>query len=54
MLTVKQLFLADGLDLAEDQIKLVRHVDYFNRSIQLLTSPARSPRTSPPRPLKLS
>jgi hypothetical protein len=29
MLTVKQLFKADGLDIAEDQIKLVRHVDHL-------------------------
>lgn len=33
MLTVKQLFQADGLDTAEDQIKLVRHIDHLNRSI---------------------
>lgn len=31
MLTVKQLFRADGLNAAEDQIKLVRHVDHLNR-----------------------
>lgn len=34
MLTVKQLFIADGLDLDEDEIKLVRHVDHLNRSIR--------------------
>ncbi len=34
MLTVKQLFIADGLDLDEDRIKLVRHVDHMERSIQ--------------------
>lgn len=33
MLTVKQLFQADGLNITEDQIKLVRHVDHLNRSI---------------------
>ena len=33
MLTIKKLFQADGLDVAEDQIKLVRHVDHLNRSI---------------------
>ena len=33
MLTVKQLFQADGLDTAVDEIKLVRHVDHLNRSI---------------------
>lgn len=38
MLTVKQLFTADGLDLAEDQIKLVRHVDHLNRSIQRIVA----------------
>lgn len=34
MLTVKQLFQADGLDVPEDEIKLVRHVDHLNRSIR--------------------
>lgn len=34
MLTVKQLFIADGLGIEEDEIKLVRHVDHLNRSIQ--------------------
>lgn len=38
MLTVKQLFIADGLDLAEDEIKLVRHVDHLNRSIQRIVA----------------
>jgi hypothetical protein len=33
LLTVKQLLQADGLDVAEDQIKLVRHVNHLNRSI---------------------
>lgn len=34
MLTVKQLFQADGLNASEDQIKLVRHVGRKDRSIQ--------------------
>jgi len=34
MLTVKQLFQADGLNIPEDQIKLVRHVGRKDRSIQ--------------------
>lgn len=34
MLTVKQLFQADGLDVPEDEIKLVRHVDHPTRSIE--------------------
>lgn len=34
MLTVKQLFLADGLGVPEDQIKLVRHVDHQDLSIR--------------------
>jgi hypothetical protein len=34
MLTVKQLFQADGLDVAEDRIKLVRHVDHASCSIR--------------------
>lgn len=34
MLTVKQLFQADGLNLPEDEIKLVRHVDHLNRAIR--------------------
>jgi hypothetical protein len=38
MLTVKQLFIADGVELEEDNIKLVRHVDHLNRSIQRITS----------------
>jgi hypothetical protein len=38
MLTVKQLFQADGLDFPEDQIKLVRHVDHRDRSIQRIVA----------------
>lgn len=38
MLTVKQLFIADGLEQGEDQIKLVRHVDHLNRSIQRIVA----------------
>lgn len=38
MLTVKQLFRADGLSFAEDQIKLVRHVDHMDRSIQRIVA----------------
>lgn len=34
MLTTKQLFLADGLDVSEDAIKLVRHVGRRGRSIR--------------------
>lgn len=33
MLSVKQLFQSDGLEVAEDDIKLVRHVDHLSRSI---------------------
>lgn len=38
MLTVKQLFMADGLGIEEDEIKLVRHVDHLNRSIQRIVA----------------
>ncbi|NBB80283.1 MAG: hypothetical protein GVY36_12715 [Verrucomicrobia bacterium] len=38
MLTVKQLFQADGLNVPEDQIKLVRHVGRKDRSIQQVTA----------------
>jgi len=38
MLTVKQLFLADGLEVAEDQIKLVKHVDTSKRSIRQMVA----------------
>jgi hypothetical protein len=38
MLTVKQLFIADGLNRDEHRIKLVRHVDHMNRSIQRVVS----------------
>ncbi|NBB78609.1 MAG: hypothetical protein GVY36_04085 [Verrucomicrobia bacterium] len=38
MLTVKQLFQADGLDASEDEIKLVRHVDHLNRSIKRIVA----------------
>lgn len=38
MLTVKQLFIADGLDLVEDEIKLVRHVDHLKRSIRRIVT----------------
>ncbi|MGF1449756.1 MAG: GIY-YIG nuclease family protein [Opitutales bacterium] len=34
MLTVKQLFIADGLGFSENEIKLVRHVDHSQRSIR--------------------
>lgn len=34
MLSVKQLFIADGLQCAEDEIKLVRHTDHLGRSIR--------------------
>lgn len=34
MLTLKQLFIADGFNFAEDEIKIVRHVDHLNRSIR--------------------
>lgn len=38
MLTTKQLFLADGLDAAEDAIKLVRHVGRKARTIQQIAA----------------
>ncbi len=38
MLSVKQLFLADNLPGSEDKIKLVRHVDHQNRSIQRIVA----------------
>jgi alpha-glucuronidase len=34
MLTVKQLVQADVLDSPDNEIKLVRHVDHLNRSIE--------------------
>ena len=38
MLTVKQLFQADGLDSPDNEIKLVRHVDHLNRSIEQIVA----------------
>lgn len=38
MLSVKQLFIADGLDLDIDEIKLVRHVDHLDRSIRRIVN----------------
>jgi hypothetical protein len=37
VLTVKQLLLAAGLDVPEDRIKLVRHVDRVERTIRQMT-----------------
>lgn len=34
MLTVKEYFLAAGLDAGLDRIKLVKHVDHLGRSIR--------------------
>jgi hypothetical protein len=38
MLSVKQLFLADGLQCPAEEIKLVRHVDHLNRSIRRIVA----------------
>ena len=38
MLSVKQLFIADGLDVTEDRIKLIKHVDHLSRSIQRIVT----------------
>lgn len=38
MLTVKQLFISDGLGVPEEKIKLVRHVGLSNRSIQQIVA----------------
>ena len=34
MLTLKEYFIAAGLDVSPDRIKLVKHVDHRNRSIR--------------------